>query len=157
MVEKKVDCEKCKKILGKSKIRIMCSGSCARWYHDECTGLGDAEMVKLLNKEITWKCDACKLISGCEFWETKVSIPTNLPNEDDLNLSFYDAEGLEPPIEENGMYQLRLNNRYLKMVLRHKNFIIKQLVTQINDLKSQKNAKSDNETHKFQSVTAGAP
>ena len=43
------------------------------------------------------------------------------------------------------------------MVLRHKNFIIKQLVTQINDLKSQKNAKSDNETHKFQSVTAGAP
>ncbi|VEN52605.1 unnamed protein product [Callosobruchus maculatus] len=170
----KLLCGKCSKTIGKSKIKIGCFGSCGNWFHEDCTGLNESEIIELQNEEKPWFCEACaetesKLKSTAmpvtprrvtqSSSKANVVFPTklqslnsslnnssfdldledlNISREDDLNSTVMDMENSNEVTQET---LLRQENKYLKMILKHKNYIIKQQERQIKTLQ-EKSAKN---------------
>ncbi|KAK9884994.1 hypothetical protein WA026_009223 [Henosepilachna vigintioctopunctata] len=56
-----IKCKGCKHTLGKSSVRVQCTGVCNQWYHGttKCTLLDEKSLNSVISKKIPWVSEEC--------------------------------------------------------------------------------------------------
>ncbi|KAK9881846.1 hypothetical protein WA026_018033 [Henosepilachna vigintioctopunctata] len=59
-------CGFCKKQISKTKYKIPCSGTCSKYFHEDCTTLDKDQLKKLKDGKMEWLCITCSTVEESE-------------------------------------------------------------------------------------------